>query len=167
MSEQFQYVIGMDCGTTNIKAVVLREDGYVAAKASRPSTFYQPGPNMNEQDANEWWQNASDIFRELVSKMQQSEVQLIKGICISSHTVTLLPVNENGVPLRMAMTYQDGRSSGELDDIMETIGHDRFVRIVGGQPSVAFLPNKILLIPALLFLDYYHLLLLLQNQILL
>ena len=29
MSEQNQFVIGMDCGTTNIKAVVLRSDGKV------------------------------------------------------------------------------------------------------------------------------------------
>ena len=144
MSEQNQFVIGMDCGTTNIKAIVLRSDGKVIAKASRPSTFLQSGPNMHEQDANEWWKSASEIFSELSKSLNREELLHITGICVSSHTVTLLPVDSNGMPLRMAMTYQDGRSSGELEEILETIGRDRFINIVGGQPSVAFLPNKLL-----------------------
>ena len=144
MSEQNQFVIGMDCGTTNIKAVVLRSDGKVIAKASRPSTFLQSGPNMHEQDANEWWKSASEIFSELSKSLNREELLNIKGICVSSHTVTMLPVDSKGMPLRMAMTYQDGRSSGELEEILETIGRDRFINIVGGQPSVAFLPNKLL-----------------------
>ena len=44
MSEQNQFVIGMDCGTTNIKAVVLRSDGKVIAKASRPSSTPNSSP---------------------------------------------------------------------------------------------------------------------------
>lgn len=144
MSEQYQFVIGMDCGTTNIKAIVLRNDGKVIANASRPSTFYHPGPGMHEQDANEWWKSASEIFSELTASLSAEDLNHILGICISSHTVTLLPVDSNGMPLRMAMTYQDGRSSGELNEILEKIGRDRFINIVGGQPSVAFLPNKIL-----------------------
>jgi len=99
---------------------------------------------MHEQDANEWWKSASEIFRELTDQMSPEDISEIRGICISSHTVTLLPVDSAGKPLRMAMTYQDGRSSGELNEILDIIGRDRFVNIVGGQPSVAFLPNKLL-----------------------
>lgn len=138
------YLVGMDCGTTNIKALILSGEGEVVAEASRPSKFYNPGPNMQEQDANEWWSNTKDIFRELVSKVGPEVVQRIKGISISSHTVTMLPLDKNGKPLRNAMTYQDNRSAQELHDIVEKIGFDRFVKIVGGQPAVAFLPNKIL-----------------------
>ena len=39
------YLLGMDCGTTNIKAIILGEDGSVVAEASRPSRFLSPGPN--------------------------------------------------------------------------------------------------------------------------
>ena len=49
------YLIGMDCGTTNIKAIIIGEDGKVIAEASRPSRFLSPGPNQHEQDANGWW----------------------------------------------------------------------------------------------------------------
>lgn len=138
------YVIGMDMGTTNIKAVALGNDGRVVADASLPNKFYNPGLNMHEQDANEWWQNVQYIFNTITERIGIEAVKQIRGICISSHTVSLLPVAENGMPLYRALTYQDSRSVGELREIIEKIGYKQFVRIVGGQPSVAFLPNKIL-----------------------
>ena len=144
MAKIENYLLGMDCGTTNIKAVILGEDGTTVAEASRPSRFLSPGPNMQEQDANEWWSNTVDIFRTLAEKAGSDVVKRIRGISISSHTVTMLPVDANGVPLRNAMTYQDNRSAAELHYIVDKIGFDRFVTIVGGQPAVAFLPNKIL-----------------------
>ena len=138
------YVIGMDMGTTNIKAVALGNDGRVVADASLPNKFYNPGLNMHEQDANEWWQNVQYIFNTITERIGIEAVKKIRGICISSHTVSLLPVAENGMPLYRALTYQDSRSVGGLREIIEKIGYKQFVRIVGGQPSVAFLPNKIL-----------------------
>lgn len=99
------YVLGMDCGTTNIKAIILGQDGKKVAEANRPSKFLTPGPNMQEQDANDWWRQSKEIFQSLVAQAGQEVVDRIRGISISSHTVTLLPVDENGLPLRNAMTY--------------------------------------------------------------
>lgn len=144
MSSADNYVLGMDCGTTNIKAVILGDDGTVAASESRASTFILPGKNMQEQDADSWWENTKEIFQSLVRQAGADIVRKIRGIAISSHTVSMLPVDENGRPLRNALTYQDGRSAGHLRYIVDTIGLQHFVQIVGGQPSVAFLPNKIL-----------------------
>jgi xylulokinase len=144
MSRAENYILGMDCGTTNMKAIILSEDGEVAAEAGRPSRFISPGPNMQEQDAGEWWKNAAEIFRSLVKQAGPWVTAHIRGICVSSHTVTMLPVDADGTPLRNAMTYQDGRSWRELQYIVNTIGAERFAEIVGGQPSVAFLPNKLL-----------------------
>lgn len=144
MAKVENYLLGMDCGTTNIKAIILGEDGTVVAEESRPSKFMNPGPNMQEQDANEWWSNTVEIFRSLTKQAGHDIVKRIRGISVSSHTVTMLPVDAEGNPLRNAMTYQDNRSAEELHYIVDTIGFDRFVKIVGGQPAVAFLPNKIL-----------------------
>lgn len=144
MAKIENYLLGMDCGTTNIKAIILAEDGTVVAEASRPSKFLSPGPDMQEQDANEWWDNTVEIFQALTSKAGWNIVKRIRGTCISSHTVTMLPVDKDGIPLRNAMTYQDNRSAAELHYIVDSIGYQRFVEIVGGQPAVAFLPNKLL-----------------------
>ncbi|MCD8020019.1 MAG: carbohydrate kinase [Clostridiales bacterium] len=138
------YLLGMDCGTTNMKAILLRGDGKIVATASRRSTTYSPGTDMQEQDACEWWDNAVEIFRELNIKAGPEIIHRVQGIAISSHTVTLLPLDHEGWPLRKALTCQDNRSSAELESILQQMGLERFVQIVGGQPSPAFLPNKIL-----------------------
>lgn len=137
------YVLGMDCGTTNIKAILLSQDGEVAAEASRPSTFLSPGPGMQEQDANEWWRNAADIFRSLGRQAGGDAMAQVRGVCVSSHTVSMLPVDDQGVPLRHALTYQDTRSAPQLQEILDLVGAERLVQIVGGQPAVAFLPGKL------------------------
>lgn len=144
MGKVDNYILGMDCGTTNIKAVILGEDGKTVAEASRPSRFISPGPNMQEQDASEWWSNTCDIFNSLAQQAGADTIKKIRGISISSHTVTMLPVDKNGTPLRNAMTYQDNRSAEELHYIVDKMGFDHFVQTVGGQPAVAFLPCKIL-----------------------
>lgn len=144
MSKVESYLLGMDCGTTNLKAIILGEDGTVVAEASRPSTFMDLKSDMREQGANEWWSNTVEIFKSLVEQAGHDIVKRIRGISISSHTVTMLPVDAEGNPLRNGITCQDSRSIEELHYIVETIGYDRFVKIVGGRPAVAFLPNKIL-----------------------
>jgi len=144
MSKARNYVIGMDMGTTNIKALIMGEDGEIVAEASRPNRFIELDKDKHEQDAEAWWKSAVEIFREITAAAGTDVVDGIKGISISSHTVTLLPIGRDGEPLRNALTYQDGRSAKEMGEILEKIGKERFVSIVGGQPSVAFLPNKIL-----------------------
>lgn len=137
-------VLGMDCGTTNIKAILLDGEGRVLAEASRPSTFLSPGAHRQEQDPREWWDHAVDIFRDLRRQAGEETLAALGGICVSSHTVTLLPVDRQGTPLRNAITYQDSRCAGELEELVEKVGRQRFMEIVGGPPSAAFLPGKLL-----------------------
>ena len=111
------YLIGMDLGTTNIKAILLREDGTVIASASRANQLIFPGANQVEQDANLWWSNAVEILREITSAAGPEIVSAIQGICVSSQTVTMLPVDEAGTPLRNGLIWMDSRSSQELQFI--------------------------------------------------
>ena len=138
------YLIGLDLGTTNVKANLMDEHGNVIATASRENHLIFPGPNMVEQSADEWWDNASADFRELSEKAGPEIIARVRGISISSQTVTMLPVDREGRPLRGALIWMDSRSAKEMHYISLALGHDHFVELVGGQPDVAFLPNKIL-----------------------
>ena len=117
MSTETSYVIGMDMGTSNIKAIALRSDGMVAAQESLSSTHYSPGPNMQEQDAGEWWEHVCRILQSVTQQLGSVEKKKIRGICISSHTVSMLPLSEDGTPLYRALTVQDGRSLAEMEEI--------------------------------------------------
>ncbi len=144
MTSHKSYLIGMDLGTTNIKATLLASTGEVIATASRANDLIMPGADMVEQSPEQWWQNAVDILQDISQQAGRSIIEQVKGICISSQTVTMLPVNAKGEPLRNALIWMDARSKGQLDRILNIIGTERFINIVGGKPDVAFLPNKLL-----------------------
>lgn len=137
-------LLGIDLGTTNIKGIIIDDSGTVLAGASRPCRTYQPGPFMAEQKAEDWWDGCVQILREITEKAGEAAVKELRGISISSHAISLLPVDRDGTPVRNAIIYQDSRSAAEVEEICGAIGRKEFVNIVGGQPSVAFLPNKIL-----------------------
>ena len=137
-------LLGIDLGTTNMKGIIIDAAGRILASASRPCKTVKSEPLAAEQDANGWWENCKDILQELTGKAGADAVKAMRGISISSHAISLLPVDSCGTPLRNAVIYQDSRSAAEVDEICAAVGRENFVRIVGGQPSVAFLPNKIL-----------------------
>ena len=58
----------------------MAEDGTVAAEAARPSRFLNPGPDMQEQDAKEWWANTVEIFRQITEQAGEDVVKRIRGI---------------------------------------------------------------------------------------
>ena len=138
------YLIGMDLGTTNVKALLMDDGGNVIAKASRANHLIFPGKSMVEQSAQEWWDNAREVFQEITSQAGPEVVKRIRGISISSQTVTMLPLDKEGNPLRNAIIWMDARSAKEMHYISLMLGHDHYVNIIGGQPDAAFLPNKIL-----------------------
>lgn len=144
MKNEKNYLLGIDLGTTNVKAIILSETGTVIASSSRANSLIFPGSNMVEQDPNLWWKNTVEILNKITVDAGFDIVKKIRGICISSHTVSMLPLDKDGNILRNALIWMDSRSSGELQYILNTIGFSKFVSIVGAQPDVAFLPNKIL-----------------------
>lgn len=144
MYSDTNYLLGIDLGTTNVKAMLIDEDGNTIAGASRPNTTIFPGPDMVEQDANLWWDNTVSILKEITEAAGSGIVSRIQGISVSSQTVTLLPVDQDGFPLRNALHWMDRRSMRELDFLLEKIGTENYTSIIGALPNVAFLPNKIL-----------------------
>ncbi|MCF0134250.1 MAG: carbohydrate kinase, partial [Blautia sp.] len=144
MSNAKNYLLGMDLGTTNIKGIIADEEGNVEATASSSNEVLHPAPGMVEQNANDWWKNVASVFWSLTRQVPEDIIKNIKGICISSQTVTMLPVDKNGKPLRNALIWMDGRSGKEVSEIISAVGLPEFIRITGGQPDRAFLPNKIL-----------------------
>ena len=144
MSLQKSYLLGMDLGTTNIKGNLMDEDGNLISTASRPNSRITPSPGRVEQDPMEWWGNACEILKDMTEQAGEDVVANIKGISISSQCITLLPVDENGNPLYNAIIYQDSRAAKEIEEVCQMLGFERFVDIVGGLPSVGFLPGKLL-----------------------
>ena len=66
MTNAKNYLLGIDLGTTNVKAIILDENGAVCASASQANHLIFPGTNMVEQDPSEWWKNTVLILRKIM-----------------------------------------------------------------------------------------------------
>ena len=71
-----QYLIGVDLGTSVVKAGLYDADGRLVAQAARPAPLRQPAPAIAEQDGDEFMAAAAASVREVVSKAEAAAAQV-------------------------------------------------------------------------------------------
>lgn len=101
--------LGIDLGTSGVKAVLIGDDGAVAAQASAPLTVSRPQPLWSEQDPDDWWTATEAAVLQLPGDLR-AQVRAI-GLAGQMHGATLLGRDDR--PLRAAILWNDGRSSAE------------------------------------------------------
>ena len=105
--------LGIDIGTSSVKAVLTDERGAISAQASYPLDVSRPRPGFSEQDPRSWWQAAVNAVRQLPA-VPRAAVQGI-GLSGQMHGATLLDAEDR--PLRPAILWNDGRSAAECVDL--------------------------------------------------
>ncbi len=105
--------LGVDIGTSGVKAVLVDDRGAIAAQASAPLTVSRPQPGYSEQDPEDWWQATVAAVRTLPAQLR-SAVQAV-GLSGQMHGATLL--DERDRPLRPAILWNDGRSAAECIEL--------------------------------------------------
>lgn len=111
--ESLSMFLGIDIGTSAVKAVLLSDDGAMAAESSAPLSIARPEPLHSEQDPGEWWEAANQAVLGLPSE-QRSAVEAV-GLAGQMHGATLLDKADR--PLRPAILWNDGRSEQECAEL--------------------------------------------------
>lgn len=108
--------IGLDLGTSSIKAVLLDEAEDPIATAQAPLTVSRPRPGFAEQDPEAWWQAALSALDHL-HRSAPREMAAVSGIGFSGqmHGATLL--DRQGKVLRPCILWNDGRSVAECREL--------------------------------------------------
>ena len=99
------FVLGIDIGTGSTKAVAVGLSGEPLFVSQNYYPTYCSLPGYNEQDPEEIW----DAFVKCVEEVTCALKQPL-AICFSSAMHSLIPVDEEGTPLRKMMTWADARS---------------------------------------------------------
>jgi len=108
--------LGIDLGTTGLKATILTEKGRIIASAYVEYPILSPEPGHAEQDPMEWWNGLISTCKELKQKYPSDFNKIIGiGICGQMHTQVYLDKNNN--ILRPAITWMDVRSKDIADRI--------------------------------------------------
>lgn len=108
--------LGIDIGTSSVKAILITPEQDIVATASAHLTVERPHPGWSEQDPESWWVACTTVLDELRAS-HTSEIAAVKGIGLSGqmHGATLL--DDADRPLRPCILWNDGRSEPEAAEL--------------------------------------------------
>ncbi len=105
-----KYLIGIDSGTSGIKAVVFNFQGEEICSARRKLEGITPYEDWYEEDMNHIWEKCCECLDEI---LQKTDHEKIVGIGITAQGDGLWMIDKNGNPIRPGMCFCDGRT-GEI-----------------------------------------------------
>jgi xylulokinase len=122
-------LIGIDVGTTAVKAVLVDLDGNRLAEFSRPHPTHRPEAGAAEQDPADWMRS---VLEALGGFAARPDLRGLAGIGICSQVNTHVFVDGNGTPVRRAITWQDGRAVGDAAAIDAKVSAEQKLDWFGG-----------------------------------
>ena len=130
--------LGIDIGTSAVKAAVIDDSGAVADQASAPLSVSRPQPLWSEQDPADWW-SATDIA---VSGLRLTLRKSVRAIGLSGqmHGATLLDRSHR--VLRPAILWNDGRSAQQCIELERSAAS--MLQITGNRAMPGFTAPKLL-----------------------
>ena len=103
----------MDVGTGGTRAVLVDEQGQLAASAaSEHAPFRVPHPGWAEQDPEDWWRAAQEAIREVLALAPGVPVEAV-GLTGQMHGAVML--DEDGQVLRPSLIWCDTRTQPQCD----------------------------------------------------
>lgn len=122
--------LGIDIGTTNVKAVALNEAGDIVAQASAACVTYHPRPNFVEQYPDEIYGLFVEVLRQVTTQLtaQNAKVQAV-SLCSAMHSV--IAIDAHNTPLTKSMLWADNRSEAQTDALKQFSQLDKLYRQTG------------------------------------
>src|SRR3984957_6976385 len=130
--------MGIDIGTSAVKAAVVDDTGHVIDQASAPLAVSRPHALWSEQNPADWWAATNSAVSDLRLPLR-SAVRAI-GLSGQMHGATLLDKNHRA--LRPAILWNDGRSAPQCAELEAAV--PEMTTITGNQAMPGFTAPKLL-----------------------
>jgi xylulokinase len=109
--------LGIDLGTSEVKALLLDDEHRVIGVAGSALQVSRPFPGHSEQSPADWWQATQSALAELRQKYPR-EYTTVKAIGLSGQMHGAVLLDKNNAVLRPAILWNDTRSSSECEQMM-------------------------------------------------
>jgi xylulokinase len=129
--------IGIDVGTTAVKAILVGEDGEVLARREVAYPLSTPRPGWAEQDPEDWVRATEEALGALGTDG-------VAGIGLSGQMHGLVALDAGGSVIRPAILWNDQRTGAQCADIEDRVGPDRLVALTGNRALTGFTAPKLL-----------------------
>jgi xylulokinase len=129
-------LVGLDVGTTGVKALRISADGEVLARAEEEYPLSTPQPGWAEQDPEDWWRAADAALAKVGGEG-------VAGIGLSGQMHGLVALDEADRVLRPAILWNDQRTGAECAEIEALLGLPRLVQLTGNRALPGFTAPKL------------------------
>jgi xylulokinase len=129
-------LVGLDVGTTGVKAIAITSDGDVVASAEEGYPLSTPRPGWSEQDPDDWLRAAETALARLGVDPQR--------IGFSGQMHGLVCLDERDRVLRPAILWNDQRTGAECVEIEQLVGLERLISLTGNRALPGFTAPKLL-----------------------
>ncbi|MYA60384.1 MAG: xylulokinase [Chloroflexi bacterium] len=136
-----QHYLGIDVGTTAVKALVVDDSGLVIGDAEAPQELSIPQPGWSEQNPSDWWRGTVDAVRAACAQAGVNDVASV-GLSGQMHSSVLLDASDD--VLRPAILWNDVRTTDQCRFITEKLGNSGLARFVGNPALEGFTAPKLL-----------------------
>ena len=131
-------VVGLDVGTTGVKALALSPEGDVLATVEHGYPLSTPRAGWAEQNPEDWWAAAESALAEV------SAGRDVAGVGFSGQMHGLVALDGRGRVVRPAILWNDQRTAVECAEIEQRIGLERLVELTGNRALTGFTAPKLL-----------------------
>jgi xylulokinase len=131
-------LVGLDVGTTGVKALAISPDGSVQATAERAYPLSTPHPGWSEQDPEDWWRAAESAIAEIATGRE------LVGIGLSGQMHGLVALDADERVVRPAILWNDQRTAAECEEIEDLLGLARLIELTGNRALPGFTAPKLL-----------------------
>lgn len=126
------YLVGIDIGSTNLKAVVYDLQGRSVASGSRPTVRFNPSsehPDWAVWQPEQIWTGVSEALREATARL--ADPRRIRGVTVTGMGMDGVPMTEDGQWLYPFISWHCPRTLPQQRWWLERIGGDRQFTLTG------------------------------------
>ncbi len=110
-------LLGIDIGTTGVRAAIFDEGGAVLADASMPCTYDSPEPGWAELQPERWWRATQAVLADLATRSPLATLRDVTAIGVVGQAPTLVLVDDAGDAIGPAILWLDTRAAEEAREL--------------------------------------------------
>lgn len=142
--DALRYLIGIDMGTTNVKALLFDEQGNTAGEARCPSPITLLPDGGGVFDPEELWRLCCRLLTELLDAAPAEARSRLAGLAVTGMGEAGVPLDAAGRPLYPVIAWFDPRTEQYPAWWRDTFGEDRLYAVTGLKNQHIFTANKLL-----------------------
>lgn len=137
-----RFFLGIDIGTTSLKAGLWREDGVQVAAGSYDYAVRRPHPTWADMNPRDWWDAVCAVTPALIGD-SGVDPAAVAGVGVDGLGWSPVPVDDAGEPLYRSLIWLDRRAEPQAQALQQSPHADELVNLAANPLDAAYITPKL------------------------